>query len=149
MASLKTETTVIDQDGKRTINQKSFRIKTNTEEFYMTFIKHIAPVYNLRSTASINVLNFLCCQAEFNTGKVILPASKRKEFCDSIGIEKQTFSNAICELKKHNLIHGERGEYMIDPKIFWKGTTDERAKALNNETFNMNLQFTSNNDRDL
>ena len=47
---------------------KTYTRKIESESFYMTFIDYIAPLYNLKSDAAKNVLNWMCCDAEYNTG---------------------------------------------------------------------------------
>lgn len=110
--------------------QKTFTIKTTTDTFYMTFIKHTKSIFKLKSAVDIKLIIKLCELAEYNTGRVILPSPLRKDVCVDLEITTQQFSNAISSLKKKKLITGAQGLYNINPLIFWKGTTDNRVNLL-------------------
>jgi hypothetical protein len=139
---LKNETVAIGPDGKAIHTIKSFNVKSTSEKFYMTFIEHVSPLFNISSPVERKVLDVLCCNAEFNIGKVIISSEKRTLICDSLGISHQTFNNTLVKLKKMRLISGERGVYEINPMIFWKGTTDEREKLLKEGGLELRIKFT-------
>ena len=96
----------------------------------MTFIDYIAPLFNLKSDAAKNVLNWMCCHAEYNTGKVQLTTNPRDLACEELGMKSNSLSNHLKKLKDLNLISGEKGDFIINPKIFWKGDTATRNKLL-------------------
>lgn len=141
MAKLKHEVTEIGPDGKVTHQVKSFNTKTKSDKFYMTFIEHVSPLFNISSPVERKVLDVLCCGAEFNIGKVIISSERRTEICDTLGISHQTFNNTLVKLKKLKMISGERGVYEINPMIFWRGTTDEREKLLKNGGLELRIKF--------
>ncbi len=141
MPTLKNETIVTGADGKVMITQKSFNTKVTPDKFYMTFIEHISPLFNLKSPLARRILDIFCCKAEFNTGKVTIPSGVREEICTSLNISLQTFNNTIQKLKKSGLISGERGIYEINPNIFWKGTTDQRDKILREGGLELKIKY--------
>jgi hypothetical protein len=142
MARLKNETVEIGPDGKAIHTIKSFNVKAPSAKFYMTFIEHVAPLFKISSPLDRKILDQLCCNAEFNIGKVIISSEKRTEICSTLGISHQTFNNSLVKLKKMRLISGERGVYEINPMIFWKGTTDEREKLLKEGGLELRIKFT-------
>jgi DNA-binding transcriptional MocR family regulator len=107
----------------------------------MTFIDHIGPLYELKSDALKNLLNWLNSHAEFNTGKVLLPAGMRKECCDDLNISTNTLTNYLKRLKDHKLISGSDGIYLINPEIFWKGDTKTRAQLMQDETLRITFSI--------
>lgn len=109
---------------------KTYTRKIESESFYMTFIDYIAPLYNLKSDAAKNVLNWMCCHAEYNTGKVQLTTNQRDLACEELGMKSNSLSNHLKKLKDLKLIEGERGDFIINPQIFWKGDTVTRDKML-------------------
>lgn len=138
------EKTVIDsQTGEvlQTTSQRTFTTQIKSEEFYMTFIDYIAPLYELKSNSLKNLLTYLCEHAEFNTGKVSLTTAARKVACSYLNISNNTLTNYLKKLKDSNLIDGQDGEFIINPQIFWKGDTKSRAQLLEKEeikiTFNL------------
>lgn len=112
--------------------QKTYTRKVETESFYMTFIDYIAPLFNLKSDAAKNVLNWMCCHAEYNTGKVQLTTNQRDLACMELGMKSNSLSNHLKKLKDLSLISGEKGDFIINPQIFWKGDTITRDKLLKN-----------------
>lgn len=110
--------------------QKTYTRKIETESFYMTFIDYIAPLFNLKSDAAKNVLNWMCCHAEYNTGKVQLTTNQRDKACEELGMKSNSLSNHLKKLKDLSLISGEKGDFIINPQIFWKGDTITRDKLL-------------------
>lgn len=90
----------------------------STEHFFMTYIDFIAPWFNLKPEIAKNILMWMCQNAEFDTGKVSLTTQKRKDLCKKFDITPQTLSNALTSLKKSHLVHGENGEFQINPQVF-------------------------------
>lgn len=137
------ETNVIDkQTGEimQTTQRKTYTTKSPVEKFYMVFFEHIAPVYDL-SRSYQNLLTWLCSNAEFNTGKVLLPTGVRKQCCDDLGISNNTLSNYLKKLKDKKLIEGEGGEFIINPSIFWKGDTKSRAELMQDEQIKITFEI--------
>ena len=56
--------------------------------------------------------------AQFDTGDVYLPTTRRKEICETLKIQPQTLTNCLSSLKKSKLINGEQGVFKINPQIF-------------------------------
>lgn len=125
----------------QTTSQRTFTTQIKTENFYMTFIDYIAPLYELKSNSLKSLLTYLCEHAEFNTGKVSLTTAARKVACSYLNISNNTLTNYLKKLKDCNLINGQDGEFIINPQIFWKGDTKSRAQLLEKEeikiTFNI------------
>lgn len=107
----------------------------------MTFIDHIGPLYQLKSDALKNLLNWLNSRAEFNTGKVLLPSGLRKECCEELNISSNTLTNYLKKLKDHRLISGADGIYLINPEIFWKGDTKSRAELMSKEEIKITFEI--------
>ena len=105
----------------------------------MTFIDYVAPFYNLKSDNARKLLVWMCEHAEFNTGKVSLTTKKRQEIAETINISSNTITNNLSVLKKAGLISGEKGEFVINPQIFWKGDLNTRRKFL--ETAEFKVKF--------
>jgi len=113
-------------------NEKRFVYTEESDKFYMTFFEFMAPVYKLKGENVRNILAWLCENAEFNTGKVYLPAPRVDELSQFLHVPKQSIYNGLNELKKSNLISGARGCYQINPEIFWKGDFQSRKQCIEN-----------------
>jgi hypothetical protein len=110
--------------------EKVFIAPTSSEPFYMTYIKNLAPLFQLSSAIEIKVLIKLCCLADFNTGRVDLSALLRKEICTELEVSPNHFTNCISNLVKKELISGTRGAYVINANVFWKGDEKTRQELL-------------------
>ena len=143
-----TEETLDATTGELKRIRKRYGIKVKTNNFYFTFIDNMSGYFKLTSGIDKNVLTKLCCMAEFDTGRVFIRAEEKKELCIELDISRQQFTNAISSLKKLSLISGERGFYMINPAVYWRGTSSTREKLLNDDNiaveFNFELEDESN-----
>lgn len=121
---------------------KQFIKKVDQDTFYMTYIDYVSPLFNLTSASARNLLVWMCQNAEFNTGKIVISAATRKQICQLLDITNATISNNITKLIKLNLISGKDGEYIINPQIFWKGDNKARSELLKSKeiqiTFSIN-----------
>lgn len=74
----------------------------------------------------------MCNNAEFNSGRVLMPTEIRDQISKELDMSANGITNNLKSLKDLNLISGERGVFTINPQVFWKG--DEKArKAFMNE----------------
>lgn len=93
-------------------------------------LDYISPFYKLKSDNAKNLLVWMCEHAEWNTGEVNLTTADRNKISEIFGICNNTITNNLQALKKLNLISGEKGKFMINPQIFWKGDTKTRGQLL-------------------
>lgn len=120
---------------------KSFVTKVSGDEFYMTFVKFMSSFFKLNSINAVNILVWMCQHAEYNTGTVYLTTAGRKEIEESLGICKNTISNCLKSLKDLKLISGEKGIYIINPLVFWKGTLATRKKMLDDQELRITFEI--------
>lgn len=109
---------------------KTYTEKINPENFYMTFIDYVSPIYKLNSEVARRMLDWMCEHAGFNTGIVDLSTSKRKQMCSELNLANNQVSNNLKKLKDLNLISGEKGTFKINSEIFWKGELSVRRKEV-------------------
>jgi hypothetical protein len=123
---------------------KVFTKKVSAEKFYITYIDYVSPLYNLKSDTAKDILSWMCCHAEWNTGKVALTTNTRKDLCSELNISPNTLTNNLAKLKATKMISGEKGDFIINPQIFWKGDAKARDKMLEIEeikiTFDIKLK---------
>lgn len=126
--------------------EKKFVYSVESDRFYMTFIDFAAPIYKLSSASAKSVLQWMCCNAEFNTGVVLLPSPRMKDMSNELNLPMQTIYNNLTQLKKLGLITGERGQFMLNPEIFWKGDMQARRDLLaaSGSTFNVTFSIAPN-----
>lgn len=61
-------------------------------------------------------------------------------------ISQQTLSNCLAALKKSKLISGEKGEFRINPKIFWKGDAKSRKDLLKDKAIQITFGLVDKKD---
>lgn len=140
-----TETQYVDEDTGQLIistTEKVHKIKVTEDNFFMMYISYLQPIYNLEHLADIKLLVKFCEIAEFNTGRVTLSIGRRAEICEELCLSSSNFSKYIKRLKDKNIITGDRGEYLINPSIFWKGDKASRAAMLK-DGLKVTLEFTT------
>ena len=114
---------------------RTFTQKMTEDEFYMTFIDYVSPLFGLKPDSAKSLLVWLCQHAQWNTGKVSLTTADRKEITKTIGLANNSISNYLKKLKDLKLISGENGSYTINPQIFWKGDLNIRRELLKTSEF--------------
>lgn len=109
--------------------------KVGIDEFIMVFFSSIPKILDLKGT-QIKVL--MCCwkYSSFNPlnttqGNTISNNKMFKSYIRECGFDTtdDSINNAICALcKKGLLIKRCKGEYMLNPEYFFKGTIAQRSK---------------------
>lgn len=136
---------VTDENGFERVRTetKQFVYKSDEEPFYNIFLNYVHWMYDISSAVTLKVLLRLLEDAEFNTGRVQLTAGARTDILSSLGISAQALSRSLRELVQADAISksysfnkatGEqverKGEYVINPKMFWKGDLKTRKKLI-------------------
>lgn len=133
--SINTET------GELIETKKTVTVKTNTDNFYFTFIEAIGYLIGVSSGTELQVLSILCVNAEYNKGICLLTANRRKEFCEQLQLNVNTFGICLSRLSKKGLITNNAGNIEINPICFWKGSIDERNKLLKDNKLEISIKF--------
>lgn len=109
--------------------------KVSIDEFIMVFFSSYPEIFKLRGV-TLKVL--MCCWKHSSykissemEGNIMNNNTVFKEYCRSQGLvtSDANIDNAVSELaKKEFLIKRCRGEYMLNPKYFFKGSLSSRSK---------------------
>lgn len=105
------------------------------DEFVMVFVNSCPRLIQLNG---LHIKVLICCwkYSTFNsrtdqTGNIVYNGRGFKEFCAKEGLESSPASidNAISELCKQGLLlRRYKGEYILNPEYFFKGTLSNRSK---------------------
>ena len=126
-------TEIVDSQTGEILKYESQRVtreKINSENFYMIFTDYCNRLYRITSGIAHNVFTWMCTHAEFNSGRVSLPAALRQQLTKELDISDSQLTHALRVLKKNGVIAGERGLFSINPQIFWKGDQKIRRDEL-------------------
>ena len=109
--------------------------KLSVDEFIMVFFASYPQLLKLRGV-QLKVL--MCCwkYSSYNAeseeeGNIIHNNASFKEYCKSEGLETSdaNIDNAISALCKNGLLFKKcRGEYMLNPRYFFKGKLSKRSR---------------------
>ena len=113
--------------------------KVSIDEFIMVFFSNYPQMMKLKGVC-LKVL--MCCwkfssyNAEYEEeGNIVHNNARFKEYCRQDGLEAPDASidNAISHLCKVGLLIKKcRGEYLLDPRYFFKGKLSKRSKIMYN-----------------
>ncbi len=125
---------LVDECTGELLEYKKTR-KVSMKEFIMVFF---AGCPELMRLTGVELKVLICCwqKSSFNpvsddTGNIIFNSPSFKEFCKEQGASTSdaNVDNAISALsKKGLLIKKHRGEYLLNPEYFFKGTLSNRSK---------------------
>lgn len=139
---LKHESTTVDKEtGEIITTNKTYSIKTDPENFYMTYIESLASFFKIGTILDVKVLVKFCTIAEYNSGRVLVTSEVRKEIMEFLNIDKYRLSRSIKQLRELNLITGDYGTYYLDPAVFWKGTNSMRRSLLKKKQLSITINF--------
>ena len=143
---LKNETVVdcVDLDSGqiiRTTTQKTFSVKVEQDEFFMTYVKYLSAFYELKYADDIKILIKFCEICKFDTGEISLSTGLRKEIEQELNISTSSFSKSLKRLKDKGLVLGDKGLFSINPQLHWKGSNKTRAEVLKEKKVSVNLEF--------
>jgi hypothetical protein len=105
-----------------------YSIPFKGDEFYMTYYKYMAPLFQIKSLHDVKVLWQLTQYAEFGTGVVVLSPERRKHIAKVTGIGLNNLPKHMKSLSNLGLIYGMRNDYVLSPVVFWRGSNKDRAE---------------------
>lgn len=109
---------------------KTFSVKKEVEPFFLTYSRCMSILYNLTSLTAIKILWKFLERAEYNTGIVYITSQVKKDIIDDLNISTSIYNKAIAILKEAEIISGNKGQYIINPNIHWKGDYKTREKLI-------------------
>lgn len=120
----------------------TYKSKQEVDRFYMVYMDYMATILGETSGNDIKVLIGLAQFLEYDSNKVRLTPDKRRQLAELLQFTPQTLSNTLNVLKKKNLIKGSRGDYELDPRMVWYGSTKTREALLKEgKGLQVNIRF--------
>lgn len=124
-----------DESGNKRFQTETqyYSIPFKGDEFYMTYYKYMAPLFEIKSLHDVKVLWQLTQYAEFGTGVVVLSPERRKNIAKITGIGLNNLPKHLKSLSNLGLIYGVRNDYVLSPVVFWRGSNKDRADFMNTD----------------
>lgn len=135
----------VDQFGNVSTRtgSKVVEVSVDSEPFFQTYLNYVGWMYDIRGGVALSVMAKLMDEAEYNTGRINMSPAIRRRVRESLGLQDSALTRAINTLiEKHALVRtsyvdkstGElkynKGEYQVNPEMFWKGDKKERRKLI-------------------
>lgn len=124
---------IVDQQTGELIlktESKTFSVKKDNEPFFLTYSRCMSMLYNLTSLTAVKILWKFLERAEYNTGIVYITSQVKKDIINALDISESIYNKSISMLKTSNIITGNRGQFVINPEIHWKGDYKTREKIM-------------------
>lgn len=122
---------------------KVVEIDADNEPFFQTYLNYVGWMYDIRGGVALNVMARLMEEAGYNTGIVSMSPAIRRRVRDALGICDSALTRAINTLvekkalartsyvdKETGEVKYNKGEYRVNPEMFWKGDRSERKKLI-------------------
>lgn len=135
---------VVDTETGEVVEQtveKHFVRKVESESFFMVFFENFGAFLGLSNASDIKLMASMCSKADFNTGLVRLSSRLRSELCEEASVSKSNISKNLKRLSDAGLIIPQDGDYLINPKVFWKGTMKSRMELLEKEGLSFSVKL--------
>lgn len=101
-----------------------------TEDSYINVFGAYYPVMKKILPTSKNVLMWMAFNSELDKGRVIIQSKNLKRVLSELGISRTAYFNCIKDLKEHDAIRGCDCEYVINPRLMWRGSDKRRHKLM-------------------
>lgn len=115
------------------------------DKFYMVYFNMLKTFYQIKYLKDVMLLFKLCEEAQFNSGEINLSAQSRVDLCSFLNIKPPHLSSAIKRLKELGLIIGEKGSYVINEGVFWRGDREIRDMMLKDRGIDFIMRFKLDN----
>ncbi|QOL26234.1 replication/maintenance protein RepL [Thalassotalea sp. LPB0316] len=98
-------------------------------EHYFSVFQTCTPLLRALTRQQRNVFDLFCISLGYNTNRIDLNSTIRREMADQLSISVGSLNNHLCALKKAGIIRAiGNNSFMVNPEIAFKGSL---ATALN------------------
>lgn len=117
-------------------------VKVESEDkFVQIYFEMLKTFYEIKYVSDLKLIVELSAQADYNTGRIDLSPRLRESICEKIGLSKSHLSKSLKRLKELSLISGDRGSYLINEAVFWKGDKKTRKELMSKKGLEFIVQF--------
>lgn len=126
----KTET-FIDSDGVVTASKSiNYKVTKDHDSFFRVYVDHIAMINRL-THSEIKFLNAIASLVDWDTNKITFGGAINDKIKELAQMGDNVRRHCVSSLAKKNiLIREAHVSYMLNPKIFFRGSEIERSKVL-------------------
>lgn len=124
------------------LSEEVERVTKHVEgDSFRTYYAHGSAITKLKYAADMNIAIKFATMARYNEGIIHLTIQSRKDMINELGLHSSNVSKSLKRLVDANIIHGEKGSYLLNPLYFWRGDTRGRNEILDNKQFQTAFNF--------
>ena len=129
----KVEKTIVDSNTGEVLSTQEHRYYKTHEPYFQLFLNDIDLMYKLKTKSEYKL--FFCMLYhilyEHAQANIVQITAMLKSDANKIGIKSNSFHNVIKGLMEADIIRRtQRGEYMINPKVFYNGSYKNRKNTI-------------------
>jgi len=129
--------TLLNKETAAIEGEKIIMKKVSAAKFMRVYLEDIGALVRL-SDGEIKVLQCIWEISEYNTGRVILVSSVKKDIQEKLSkngkpMQMASMNNLISKLAKREIliaVPDRSATYILNPKFFWKGEEIERGNSF-------------------
>ena len=125
--------TSIDRETGEVIQAKFItKTKIKTEErFFKTYLDDLSALINCTNSEK----NFILCSMQkgyigFETNEIVLTKTRKEAIAECSGTNLKSVHNCLYRLLKKNIIIRHKGNFYLNPKMFFTGDEMSRGKMF-------------------
>lgn len=103
-------------------------------EHFTVYQKYFESFYILKESEYL-IFMYCCKNMEFDTNEIMIRSIERREMVHDLGISKQTVSKSLTSLVSKHYLLKDKGIYLVNPMLVWKGREQQRVKLINLNRF--------------
>lgn len=122
---------LITADGEIvTVELKTVR-KVTKEKFLQVYLEDFASLMSINEGVEYKIILWIGKHMNYETNEMILVKANKETMSNDIGANIRTVNNAIGALtKKKILISEDRSIFTLNPKLFFKGSVEQRQTLI-------------------
>jgi hypothetical protein len=122
---------LITADGEIvTVELKTVR-KITKEKFLQVYLEDFASLMSINEGVEYKIILWIGKHMNYETNEMILVKANKETMSNDIGANIRTVNNAIGALtKKKILISEDRSIFTLNPKLFFKGSVEQRQTLI-------------------
>lgn len=123
--------TIISEEGEVISAELTTIKKVSKETFLQVYLDDFMSLMSIKEGSEYKIVLWIGKNMNFDTNEIALIKAIKDRMASDIGTNVRTINNSISSLVSKNvLIQKARGLFILNPKLFFKGSLDSRNNLL-------------------
>jgi hypothetical protein len=125
------ESVVVNEHGETLTTELTTVKKVNKETFLQVYLDDFMSLMRIKEGSEYKIVLWIGKNMNFDTNEIALIKAIKERMSIDIGTNIRTINNSVSALvSKKILIQKGRGLFILNPKLFFKGSLDSRNNLL-------------------